>query len=572
MQKVSMKSKGRRGERRKAGERGAALITMLLMSALLLTAGGALILTTAMSAANAHDSTAETQAYYAAEAGLQATLNVLRGNVSPSISYRDAVTPATSNATNDPATTQANPIARLSKWLAYDATVTGRVPLTTPYSTLSGSAYNAVLTDPDNSAQITFSTSGIFPDSTCASKQSIQFTNTGTISSCSNGGNKASVTYTPQPTTTVNAYPSIASMLGSFTTDSKGAGAIIPAGTPFTLTINQTAPWTATIIINCTVGSTTALTSSSSTVDVDFKAISYSVQGTLFTFASNPLRLNAPDDGVKNVNVTVVAPQPRRILVRVNGYGPRGARKQMEMMVGRFLFDYWPSGLIAIRSADDNITPMVFNAGSSAVYTYSGNAPTGGQRIPAIAVTSTVDYNLISAIGATGQVTGNPAAMKVPVSSLVPFLQTADEARRTLNKLESAAKVQDRYFTNASPPPDYGTPANPKFTFMDGNATPDGGAGLLVCTGTVTLNGNDAFKGLMLVLGEGSIIRDGGGNGASLGAFALAKLDRADWGEGFLAPSFIAKGSGTSSVTFDPSWVEKALLSASRYSIGVSEY
>ncbi|HEX8138397.1 MAG TPA: hypothetical protein VF544_12465 [Pyrinomonadaceae bacterium] len=567
-----MKSRRRRSVRHKT-ERGAALITMLLMSALLLTAGGALILTTAMSAANSHDSTSEMQAYYAAEAGLQATINVLRGNVSPSLTYRDAVTPANSNAAGDPATTQASPFARLSKWLPYDATVTDRVPITTPYSTLNGSAYNAVLTDPDNSSRITFSTTGIFPTSTCSEQKSIQFTNLGVLSSCTNGGSKAKITYNAQASTTVNAYPSIASLLGSFTTDINGGGAAIPAGTPFTLTINQTAPWTATIIINCTVTSGgTTLTNSTSTVDVDFKATTYDNQGTLYTFAANPLRLNTPTGGDKNVAVTIAAPQPRRILVRVNGYGPRGARKQMEMMVGRFLFDYWPSGLLAIRSADDNITPMTFSAGSSAVYSYSGNAPTGGQKIPAIAVTSTVDYTLISNIGASGQVTGNPAAIKVPISSLVPFLQTADEARRTLNKLETAAHLQNRYYTNASPPPDYGTVAEPKFTFMDGNATPDGGAGLLVCTGTVTLNGNDEFKGLMLVLGDGVIVRNGGGNGASLGAFALARFSRGTWGGPFLAPTFMANGGGTSSITFDPSWVEKALLSASRYPIGISEY
>jgi hypothetical protein len=571
MQKFRMKSRRRRGANRKT-ERGAALITMLLMSALLLTAGGALILTTAMSAANSHDSTSEMQAYYAAEAGLQATINVLRGNVSPSLTYRDAVTPANSNATGDPATTAATPYARLSKWLAYDATVTDRVPITTPYSTLNGSAYSAVLTDPDNSSQITFSTTGIFPTSTCSDQKSIQFTNLGVLSSCTNGGSKVKITYNAQASTTVSAYPSIASLLGSFTTDTNGGGAAVPANTPFTLTINQTAPWTATIIINCTVTSNgITTTGTTSAIDVDFQAVTYDNQGTLYTFGANPLRLNAPTTA-KNVAVTIAAPQPRRVLVRVNGYGPRGARKQMEMMVGRFLFDYWPSGLLAIRSADDNLTPMTFSAGSSAVYSYSGNAPTGGQKIPAVAVTSTVDYNLISAIGASGQVTGNPAAIKVPISSLVPFLQTADEARRTLNKLETAARLQDRYFTNASPPPDYGTVAEPKFTFMDGDAVPDGGAGLLVCTGTVTLNGNDEFKGLMLVLGNGVIVRNGGGNGASLGAFALARFVRGTWGGSFLAPTFLANGGGTSSITFDPSWVEKALLSASRYPIGISEY
>jgi hypothetical protein len=70
----------RRFENR-TGERGAALITAVLLSLLLLAAGGTLILTTTMTGLTARDSTAEMQAYYAAEAGLARTLEVLRGNV-----------------------------------------------------------------------------------------------------------------------------------------------------------------------------------------------------------------------------------------------------------------------------------------------------------------------------------------------------------------------------------------------------------------------------------------------------------------------------------------------------------
>src|SRR2546423_455324 len=65
----------------RSGERGAALITAVLLSLLLLAAGGILILTTTMTSTTARDSTAEMQAYYAAEAGVARTLQVLRGNV-----------------------------------------------------------------------------------------------------------------------------------------------------------------------------------------------------------------------------------------------------------------------------------------------------------------------------------------------------------------------------------------------------------------------------------------------------------------------------------------------------------
>ena len=105
----------------RAGERGAALITALLVSMLLLTAGGALLFTTAMTAANAVDSTAEAQAYYAADAGLQAALTVMRRNVS-------ATNPAGTTAdfhnfVCGTATSCTNTGGNLSPWLTYTSGV-----------------------------------------------------------------------------------------------------------------------------------------------------------------------------------------------------------------------------------------------------------------------------------------------------------------------------------------------------------------------------------------------------------------------------------------------------------------
>jgi len=121
-------------------ERGAALITSLLVATVLLVGGGALIQITSMSAANAIDATAETQAYYGAEAGLQAALNALRGNAThtgttlPSgmttINFRNAVIPGSSN--DCPAGTGGDPTvpARLSRWLPYSNTQTAGTRVT----------------------------------------------------------------------------------------------------------------------------------------------------------------------------------------------------------------------------------------------------------------------------------------------------------------------------------------------------------------------------------------------------------------------------------------------------------
>ena len=92
--------------RNRAGEKGAALVTAVLLSMLLLAAGGTLVLTSTMTGITARDSTAEMQAYYAAEAGVARTLEVLRGNVASSptgtrASFRNVVcTPTLWTATS----------------------------------------------------------------------------------------------------------------------------------------------------------------------------------------------------------------------------------------------------------------------------------------------------------------------------------------------------------------------------------------------------------------------------------------------------------------------------------------
>jgi hypothetical protein len=141
-------------------------------------------------------------------------------------------------------------------------------------------------------------------------------------------------------------------------------------------------------------------------------------------------------------------------------------------------------------------------------------------------------------------------------------LKTADNARAFLNDLQLAARSMGRYFTSFSGIA--GTTAAPKFTFVNGNATLDGGAGLMVVTGNLIMNGNPTFNGVILVLGEGTINRDGGGNGNVLGSIYVAKFARS-WPSAenglphpFLAPAFHTSGGGTANLEYDSVWVEKA--------------
>ncbi|HYR78240.1 MAG TPA: hypothetical protein VEM96_20690 [Pyrinomonadaceae bacterium] len=402
----------------KNGERGAALITVLFISTLLLAAGGVLILVTGTASRTAIDSTAEMQAYYSAEAGLESTLNVIRGNIAPNasmpagtkINFRNAVTLSTSNLSTDTSTR-----ARLSGWLNYSGTNPDRVPLTAGYIPMTGLAYGVDVSDPDN--------------------------------------------------------------------------------TP------------------------------------------------------------------------VASGEPSRLLLRVTGYGPKNAVKRLELIVRSSNFDYNPPCVICLRSADDG-TPINFTTGNSAAKEYSGVDRAGHGDLPAFGATLASDTTIEVAAANKNTVT-NPIAATISMSSLPSWLQTADEARAFLADQKANAIMQGRYFTSFS---GYsGSDAAPAFTFVDGDCTLDGGAGLLIITGNLEMNGNPSFTGLILVLGDGSVNRDGGGNGNIFGAIAVARFSKNGSG-GFLGPTFNTNGGGNSTVQNDSNARRKAEDLTGPRVLGVHEY
>ncbi len=540
-----------------ANERGAALITVLLISVPLLMVGGALIMITAMSAANTADSAAETKAYYAAEAGGQQVLNVLRGNVAPNpffvsppsasqnlITFRRAVDTSTSNLsgdTNDP---------RLSRWLSYDSTYNDRVSLTSNYSPINGMAFSALLSDPDNSSVVTFSTSGGFPNNGMATSITIGSLN---------------LSYEAQASTTINQSGN--STLGLIRITSV-SGPTTLSDEPFKLTITQTAPWAAAFTINCTLSGT--ITSASSFIAVTFPTVTNNLLGTVYARSSNPVNTNGSSGGP--IAVTVTAPQPSRLTANITGYGPRAAQKQMQMLLTRFGFDFTPVSAITLRSADDGSVASV-DVGSSASYFYSGFDNAGGQDLPAFAVTSTPDYNYITGLGLpASQTKGSPAGIQqVDVLNLPLWLQTADAARALVIGMRTVAMNNNRYFTPATPPTDFGTPSRPIFTFLDGDGVlpPAGGAGLLIVTGAYIPNGSATYEGLILVLGSGQLIRTGGGNGNTYGSILVARFGNSG---DFLAPTFNSSGSGTSLIQYDSELIRRAVASPGPRVLAVGEF
>ena len=101
---------------------------------------------------------------------------------------------------------------------------------------------------------------------------------------------------------------------------------------------------------------------------------------------------------------------------------------------------------------------------------------------------------------------------------------------------KSKRESLNRYFKSDSETTVNDSVNTPMFTFVDGDCTLMSGSGFLVVTGTLTMRGNTNFKGSILVLGKGVLIRNGGGNGDILGGITIAAFGRT--AGGFTAPTF----------------------------------
>jgi hypothetical protein len=288
---------------------------------------------------------------------------------------------------------------------------------------------------------------------------------------------------------------------------------------------------------------------------------------------------------------------PRYLIVTAEGLGPKGARKVLEMKVDAYPFDFTAHAAVAIRSNDVDLTPMIkLDLGASDPHAWNGNdhAVPPAASLPAFAVTNTADYDMGDGFGlpppalplnlqgtaehAIGQdqanVLGAQQLIKLNPNNLETYLQTASNARSFLTAMRAKAATLGRLN-----PGDIGTEAEPKFTFVDGNLDLNGGehgAGLLIVTGTLTQGGSASFKGIVLLLGDGKLVRNGTPD--ALGALIVASFQHVTNADGivtgtgnFLSPYVDSAGGGNSLVGYDSDWIKKALNTLGANVLGVVE-
>ena len=621
-----MKEGNVRKLKNRENEKGAAMVMALLISFLLLVASAGILLESSMNTANVTDATADQQAYNAAESGIQSAIHVLRGNVPPStapttekINFVKAIA---RNSSNLPTDTSSYP--RLSRWINYNYTPSGAalpdrstigVTTANPYTEQNGYAFSLALLDPDNTGTtISYTTTGRFFDSDATDLT--QRTKTYGF-----GANTAKIVYTPA-TGTTNLDVSSGSAnanLGKFTVTFTGNGAQVPAFNRFEIIMQMTHPYNESRVIRGFIE--TGTISSTTQTKFIFDSQTFTLSGSVTTLSLTsgapvydlgpPQRVGyeAPLAVGENVIGTSITPaEPTRLLVRSTGYGPRGARKQLEAIIQKDFFNGLSAPatltLVGPPSTTTPASSFVFNPGSSNVTRYSGDDVVSTDILPPIGTSNTENLEHVqnSVDGQpphpfNGTVIGTPSN----VSAEMPlWLRNPKQLETAIQLLYNVANSSGGYFGPGVNPTEgqFGNSATAKgITFVDHDVEFTGtGGGILVVTGKLTLKGNFSFNGLIIVTGAGGVDRSGGGGGFIQGNMVIAPYEhsriRVTAGNPtatppvepifedkssittttqFLAPKYNLSGGGNSEIRYNSSSIANGLSAISNFALGIAE-
>lgn len=251
---------------------------------------------------------------------------------------------------------------------------------------------------------------------------------------------------------------------------------------------------------------------------------------------------------------------------------PTGSRRMVQAEVQANSFPTLPGPMIF-----DGANP-VFNAPSSNAFTVSGNdlalGPNNGVGCPAaIGEPALGAYNNPAVTILEGDASGRPQSYTGPlqygnpsvgnVSSQLTMLASVGGLENLASTVEMVAGNEGNvYGNNPASITNPGTNANPQINVVNGDLTLSGGwtgSGILLVTGTLTFKGTPSFNGLILVIGKGSVVKSGGGNGTVDGSLLAANLY--DSSGNLLppssapgVPSFSWNGGGTVNWNYDSCW------------------
>lgn len=183
----------------------------------------------------------------------------------------------------------------------------------------------------------------------------------------------------------------------------------------------------------------------------------------------------------------------------------------------------------------DGASPVYSPNPNSAVFNVSGTdtaqGPNAGAGCPAATNEPGLGaYDTGSATSLSGQLnrpasyTGSPSGVSNVNSQLGPF-STVDGLTKVVNMITAAAGPNVFPNGSSSTPTNMGTNAAPVINVVQGPLSLGGsGAGVLLVEGDLTLVGGFSYNGIVLVIGTGTVTKNGGGGGTLNGSMLVANM------------------------------------------------
>jgi len=264
------------------------------------------------------------------------------------------------------------------------------------------------------------------------------------------------------------------------------------------------------------------------------------------SFGSGTYQVYLTNDGTPDV-VTSITDTNLQVTLTSIGQGANNSLAIVQQVVKQLTLPPLP-GAIVLPGPD-----VVFNGGNSNASGVEGGIESAITTTSDAARTSVV--NQLTSIGRIGNYTcDTPPCINNEESTIDPTWTSVSDVEDLYTTLKSVADVVltgPATLTAAQ----VGTTADRRIVVVDGNATLGAvnGAGILIVTGQLTLDGNFNYHGLIMCIGQGSLLRSGGGNGDIEGSIFVAKTR--DASDNLLAslgnPTFNTNGGGNSDIEYD---------------------
>ncbi|MBS1840289.1 MAG: hypothetical protein JSS69_14905 [Acidobacteria bacterium] len=253
---------------------------------------------------------------------------------------------------------------------------------------------------------------------------------------------------------------------------------------------------------------------------------------------------------------------------------PDGSRKLLQYVVGPSGANMQIYSAVTMTSAGTALNPANFDPPPSGAFTFkvngtdqmgTGKLPTcvAQPALPAFGVFYPTDVTSVQS-GVNkypADFTGTPVISNL--SSSAPASATWDDPVQLANLVDSIQGGADYVLTgpvtesnlpasvsvsNAS------YPSNPMTVVVNGDLSLSGytGYGLLVVTGTLTFTGDSGWRGLVLVIGNGTVVETGSGSGGEFdGAMVVANITGGTMG----ATQLTVANPGGNGIYYDSCWI-----------------